>query len=315
MWARIESEPILYHPDVTDRARDVSSLGAKISSTGLNSVNQIIINFNKSNYDVTTQNYRPVIIFYDGPESYSIYSNYDTVNKFVRKSKPIIVNMNAGFRGVLYAPNSPVVVVGKAQNDFRGFILAKKYMRLKDDNDFIAAEDYLKGNQDLIYAQAYRYFNKPSRQYEYNRKVVDGTVKYQDVGKNDNTYSGQVKEDKDAYRLKVYYAKDDTETDPAKKKRYYKVIGKNAGEPNANTNAKTSSANTYETINGMKYIKIFEENGIDMYVDDYGEIQFDDLSSFPKKIGEYDNFSRTDFTTHNYHLLSSSINNMFLSGN
>ena len=315
LWARIESEPILYHPDVTDRARDVSSLGAKISSTGLNSVNQIIINFNKSNYDVTTQNYRPVIIFYDGPESYSIYSNYDTVNKFVRKSKPIIVNMNAGFRGVLYAPNSPVVVVGKAQNDFRGFILAKKYMRLKDDNDFIAAEDYLKGDQDLIYAQAYRYFNKPNRQYEYNRKVVDGTVKYQDVGKNDNTYSSQVKEDKDAYRLKVYYAKDDTETDPAKKKRYYKVIGKNAGEPNANTNAKTSSANTYETINGMKYIKIFEENGIDMYVDDYGEIQFDDLSSFPKKIGEYDNFSRTDFTTHNYHLLSSSINNMFLSGN
>ena len=317
LWARIESEPILYHPDITARA--YGKLTSKISSTGLNSVNQIILNFNKSNYD-DTDKYRPLIVFYDGPETNSIYPGYDTVNKFVRKSKPVIVNLNAPYRAILYMPNSPVVVIGDHQNDFKGFIVAKSYLRLKDDEDFILAEDYLQenGQSDLIYDQAWRYFNQPNRQYEYNRKIkADGSIGYQDVGVTGDTYSSQVKKDTDAYRLKVYYAKDDPETDPAKKKRYYKVYGKNSVCPNEFTVTVNNKQYTYfKDNNGMKYIKVIEENGIDMYVDDYGEIQFEDLPNptKPWKCGVYDNFGRTDFTTHNYKVKKESADNMLLSG-
>ena len=233
LWARIESEPILYNPDITERAR-VAGLTSKIKSTGLNSVNQIILNFNQSNCNKDGDHYthRPVIIFYDGPETYSIYSNYDKEHKFVRKSKPIIMNLNAPYRAVLYAPNSPVVVVGNYKNDFKGFIVAKEYLRLKNDDDFIAADEYLSlnGYSDLLYSQAYRYFNNANRQWEYTRgkENANGTVDYIDLG--GTKVSGMVKKDTDAYRLKIYYAKDDTETDPTKKKRYYKVVGKTSSD-------------------------------------------------------------------------------------
>ena len=184
LWARIESEPMLYNPDVTDRTRGVSGLESKINNNrGLNSVNQIIINFNKSNYDVTTQNYRPVIIFYDGPETYSIYSNYDTVNKFVRKSKPIIVNMNEGFRGVLYAPNSPVCVIGKAQGKFKGFIVAKSYVALKTTDDFTFCR------------KRYHFKGKRSEEltpYEENGKTVYKKANGDKVTKMDDVYSEDI---------------------------------------------------------------------------------------------------------------------------
>ena len=324
LWGRIESEPILYHPDIMDRAYGVLKSG--ITSAGLNSVNQIILNFNQSNYNTSSQKYRPVIIFYDGPETYSIYSWYDTKNKFVRKSMPVIVNLNAPYCAILYMPNSPVVVIGDYKNEFKGFIMAKSYMRLKDDSDFIAAEDYLRENMGLegdelteaIYAHAYRYFNDPRRQYEYNRKVkADGTIGYQDVGQTDpNKYSSMVKKDTDAYRLKIYYDKNDTETDLDKKKRYYKMYGKKSGEcPNEFTvKVNNKDYTCFKDDNGMQYIKPVEENGIDMYVDEHGDIQFENLSSPPTDCGTYDTFGRTDFTTHNYHLDESSATNMLLSG-
>ena len=324
LWGRIESEPILYHPDIMDRAYGVLKSG--ITSAGLNSVNQIILNFNQSNYNTSSQKYRPVIIFYDGPETYSIYSWYDTKNKFVRKSMPVIVNLNAPYCAILYMPNSPVVVIGDHKNEFKGFIMAKSYMRLKDDSDFIAAEDYLRENMGLegdelteaIYAHAYRYFNDPRRQYEYNRKVkADGTIGYQDVGQTDpDKYSSMVKKDTDAYRLKIYYDKNDTETDLDKKKRYYKMYGKKSGEcPNEFTvKVNNKDYTCFKDDNGMQYIKPVEENGIDMYVDEHGDIQFENLSSPPTDCGTYDTFGRTDFTTHNYHLDESSATNMLLSG-
>ena len=323
LWGRIESEPILYHPDIMDRVYGILNSG--ISSAGLNSVNQIILNFNQSNYNTANQKYRPLIIFYDGPETYSIYSWYDTVNKFVRKSKPVIVNLNAPYRGILYMPNSPVVILGTEENKnkFRGFIVAKSYVQLKDDSDFISAEDYLEKNMGLqgdelteaIYKYAYRYFNKPNRQYEYTRKGLNakGEIEYQDVG--GTNISSQVTSDKKAYRLKVYYAKDDPETDPAKKKRYCKMYGKNSVCPNEFTvtvNNKTYTC--FKDDNGMQYIKPVEENGIDMFVDQYGDIQYKEWKNRPTKIGEYDNFGRTDFTTHDYHVETFLDHNLLLSG-
>ena len=162
-----------------------------------------------------------------------------------------------------------------------------------------------------------RYFNNANRQYEYTRgkENADGTVNYIDLG--GTKVSGSVKKDTDAYRLKVYYDINEEETDPAKKKRYYKIYGKKAGATTSEIKAAAkSAANTYETINGMKYIKVIEENGIDMYVNDYGEIQFEDLPNptKPWKCGVYDNFGRTDFTTYDYHVNETSADNMLLSG-
>lgn len=326
LWARIESEPIINKPDITDSS-NAANLSSIVSTQTLNSVNQIILNFNQSNYD-SSKRYRPVIIFYDGPESYdNVFASYkakpdieedpDNLSAVLhRKSKPIIVNLNAPYRGILYAPNSPVVVIGKDKSNFKGFIMAKEYMELKDDDDFISAEDYLREQNkelgedelsELIYAHAYRYFNNANRQYEYTREVkADGTVQYRDLG--GTKISTSVTKDEQAYRLKVYYEKDDTETDLTKKKRYYKVVGK--------TSSDTSTANTYETgSDGMKYIKVIEENGIDMYVNDYGEIRFK-KSSPPTDCGEYDTFGRTNLFdgTVNYSVLSSSETNMLVSG-
>ena len=248
LWMRIESEPMLYHPDTTSATDKVRK-----SVTGLNSVNQIIINANYSNYNTYDKNYRPFIIFYDGPEYYE-------TNKEIRASKPVILNLNVPWRGVLYAPNSPVVVTGAAQEQFVGFVVAKEYHRLADDNEH---KDFVQGG--------YRYFDSESRKNEYTRSD-DGTYY-----KGNALQSG--KDDSNVYALPVYYLKTDTE----KTTRYYRI---------------TADKN---------------ENGIEMFVDDHGDIATVKLTSPPTKCGKYDNFGRTDFTTHGYKVLGSSANNMLLS--
>ena len=52
-----------------------------------------------------------------------------------------------------------------------------------------------------------------------------------------------------------------------------------------------------------------------MYVDDYGNVQYMELTNPPTKYGTYDTFGRTDFTTHGYHIAQTSANNLLLSGN
>ena len=278
----------------------MAGLSSIVSTTTLNSVNQIILNFNQSNYSTNDQRYRPVVIFYDGPETYSIYSDYDTENKFVRKSKPVIVNLNAPYRGIFYMPNSPVVVIGDHKDDFKGFIVAKEYLQLKGDDDFIDSSEV-------------RYFNKPTRQYEYTREVkADGTVQYRDLG--GTKISTSVTKDEQAYRLKIYYKKGDTSG-----KRYYKVYGKNSVCPAGLTETTVTIDGKQYTVfidqDGMKYIKTEEENGIEMYVDDYGNVQYMELENPPMKIGKYETFGRTDFSSHGYHILGDSAINLILSGN
>ena len=133
LWARIESEPMLYNPDlISDEVK--ANYKSQKSVAGLNSVNQIIINANASN---TASNARPYVIFYDGPETNDVYSSYASRDDVLhRKSLPVILNLNVPFNAILYAPNSPVVIIGNAKDNFKGFVVAKKYMRLKDDDDF-----------------------------------------------------------------------------------------------------------------------------------------------------------------------------------
>ena len=111
---RIESEPVKWEPYYNS------------GHTNWNSVHQIIINVNASNFDEA--NDRPLIFFYDGPRKID-------ENSHVRDSKPIILNLNADFRGVLYAPYSQVSVCGN-NHRFKGFIVAKEFVNLKTDEDF-----------------------------------------------------------------------------------------------------------------------------------------------------------------------------------
>ena len=227
---------MLYHPDVQHEGE-----APRIDSAALNSVNQIIINANYSNYDTDDTNYRPFIIFYDGPEHYE-------KNKEIRASKPVILNLNEAWRGVLYAANSPVVVIGNARDQFVGFIVAKEYHRLANDSDFIEG--------------GYRYFNNAYRQTEYFQNS-DGSF----VDANGKVATPN-------FQLPVYYAQGDTTT------RYYRVT---------------------------------DENGINMFVDDQGDIATVKLNDPPTKYGDFSNFGRTDFTTHGYKVPTASSINMLLS--
>lgn len=87
------------------------------SETQNDRLRQVIINVNVSNTDDSE---RPLVIFYEG----DVYGN----------SFPVIVNLNADFRGVVFAPNSPVVVIGNGHS-FEGFIIAQSYVELATAND------------------------------------------------------------------------------------------------------------------------------------------------------------------------------------
>ena len=145
LWVRIESEPMLYQPDLkSDKAKaNYKTKVANNGINGLNSVNQIIINANKSN---TGPDDRPVVIFYDGPETNDVYDSYKSRTDVLhRQSLPIILNLNVPFNAILYAPNSPVVVIGNNTGNFDGFVVAKEYKRLKTTKDF---EDELKADSE-----------------------------------------------------------------------------------------------------------------------------------------------------------------------
>ena len=92
------------------------------------SVRQIILNINEDNTEKDSDGefkYRPVVMFYDGPEKIDMSSN-------VRKSRPIILNLNKNFRGILFAPTAPVIINDNG-HEFFGFIVAKEYRKLTSD--------------------------------------------------------------------------------------------------------------------------------------------------------------------------------------
>lgn len=80
-----------------------------------NSARQLIINVNVSN--INEFDYRPIVLIYKGAENGDSY--------------PVILNLNADFRGILYAPNSSVAINGN-EKVFQGFVIAKNYVELFD---------------------------------------------------------------------------------------------------------------------------------------------------------------------------------------
>lgn len=138
----------------------------RIESEATNSyhLRQVIINVNVSNTDDSE---RPLVFFYEG----DVYES----------SFPVIVNLNADFRGVLYAPNSPVVVIGNGHS-FEGFIIAQSYVQLmtKDELD----ENYCKAIEDENYAYIdeegntqYRIFVDGYGYVQYEDKTIDQPTK------------------------------------------------------------------------------------------------------------------------------------------
>ena len=96
----------------------------------------------------TSSNARPLIIFYEGSDrgltevvddtdknsSQSGSPKQAYPNLSWRDSKPVILNLNADFRGILFAPNSPVVINGNGKN-FYGFVVAKEFVRVTTESD------------------------------------------------------------------------------------------------------------------------------------------------------------------------------------
>ncbi len=207
LWVRIESEPMLIGPDIAN-GYTTTNLNSTNGIFGLNSVRQLIITNSAPN---TGTDDRPIVIFYDGPERYSTDNN-------IRDSKPVIVYLTKDFNGILYMPNSPVVFIPNGHN-FNGFIVAKKYMRLKTKEDF---ENEI-GKYDRV---------------DNNNNVSDEGEHYREKATSDNPYFGtkHTLKDEDGNVIKTNY--------------------RDNGEP--------------KTIN-RQYSKITNPaNGIEMYVDDYG---------------------------------------------
>ena len=220
LWVRIESETMLHYPDSPNG--ESSKKGEDMRS--FNSIHQIIINFNSDNTATDNEDkdiYRPVVIFYDGPETNDTYYDSHRTNTEVlhRQSLPVIVNLNSDFQGVLYAPNSPVVINDNGYK-FNGFIVAKSYVKLKTENDFYKDEE-------------------TGKYYDSANKTIE----------------------------------------------YFKVA---------------------ETKNGVTNV---------LFTDEYGNVQYSDQADTRKSVGTYDNFNRTNFTTHDYEVLQSSADNLLLSGN
>ncbi|MBR6713690.1 MAG: Tad domain-containing protein [Selenomonadaceae bacterium] len=145
LYVRIESEPIW-------------DLEFKPNHNEFNSVRQIFLNINQSNMEkILVQKrddagnllylddekekpileerykYRPLVIFYDGPEKIN-------PNSIVRDSQPLILNLNADTRVILFAPNSPVVINGNGHK-MQGFVIAREFVRLKTADDYTRTAD------------------------------------------------------------------------------------------------------------------------------------------------------------------------------
>ena len=121
------------------------------------SIRQMFINVNTSN---TASNARPLVIFYEGPDRGLTEGVDDSEradnqsgspkeaypNLSWRDSQPVILNLNADFRGILFAPNSPVVINGNGKN-FYGFVVAKEFVRVTTENDYTVKNGkYFDGN-------------------------------------------------------------------------------------------------------------------------------------------------------------------------
>ena len=131
LWVRIESDPI----------QDLTYLG-KPDHKSYNSVRQITLNFNADNTAKSGDKYiyRPYCIFYTGPEN--IDYKTDSEGVLIRRSKPVVVNLNANLNAIMFFPNSPVVINGNGK-DWTGFIIAKCFLASVTEDDMIKGNSFM----------------------------------------------------------------------------------------------------------------------------------------------------------------------------
>ena len=88
-------------------------------------IRQIVININVDN---TANGLRPLFFYYDGPDARAT-KNVEPGILRPDMAQPVILNLNADFKGVLWMPDIPVVINGNGHK-FEGFIIAKEYRYL-----------------------------------------------------------------------------------------------------------------------------------------------------------------------------------------
>ncbi len=93
----------------------------------------------KIDSDNTASTYRPLIIYYFGPQD-----SDENVNAG-RVSQPVTLELNANFKGILFAPYSPIVVKHNGYK-IQGIIIGKSFRMEKNGQD-------LNPNSSLLYRQ------------------------------------------------------------------------------------------------------------------------------------------------------------------
>lgn len=149
LYAFIEQEPIKQSVTLSDNTT--------YTRGNMSSVRQIIINNDTPNTNKETD--RPIVFFYEGPEvplkKYhpELYDENDYIGN--RPYLPVILNLYADFRGILFAPNNPVIINGNGYK-LEGFVVGREFRRLKLAADFENAK-YTSGNdQDKpVYISAF----------------------------------------------------------------------------------------------------------------------------------------------------------------
>lgn len=254
LWVRIESDPWW-----------IGSAAPYIDSgTGLNSVRQMIISIDKSNVESTDHafkftddkkkvdnktkqalgdfdgyeiegglayKYRPFFVFYKGPE---VYDESNTV----RKSQPVILNLNADWNGILYAPNSPVVILGNGKK-LQGFVVAKEFVQLKTVKDYTdnGYSEYTGENGKPMLVESDKVFSESKLNEKYPE--TDYRVTKSDDGKTISVYKLE--------RVPKYFI-----VDP----HYVR------GEANATEESYVEALKHYRNLTPDKIVQIkFENNG------------------------------------------------------
>lgn len=209
VYAFIEREPVRKAGSYKTYDKDDNDVWLS-GRSNMSAVRQIIINNNIDNYKDSDAN-RPIIFFYEGPEPFSdddknvdvdknkMKNSYDG-NTYIglRRAQPIILNLYADFRGILFAPKTPVAINGNGYN-FEGFIVAADYVGLMQESDYVkiyydGKECYAK-KEDLatsknehkileVEFQGKKYFvneantRKTYHRYQYQYEVTSGGGTY-----------------------------------------------------------------------------------------------------------------------------------------
>lgn len=147
IYAFIEREPVRKSGSYKTYDKEDNDVWLS-GRSNMSSVRQIIINNKIDNYTNADAN-RPIIFFYEGPEPFSdddknvnvdkgkMSSSYNgTTYIGIRRYQPIILNLYADFRGILFAPKTPVAINGNGYN-FEGFVVASDYVKLMQESDYV----------------------------------------------------------------------------------------------------------------------------------------------------------------------------------